>query len=80
MSIAYIEDIATYEFGHVLGRVIRRPSIVPIPAFAMKLALGELAELLLLNGQRVLPQRLLEAGFKFRHTDLELALRNLYQK
>jgi len=50
-----------------------------VPAFALKLALGEMAELLLLNGQRVLPERLLRAGFKFRFPTAENALKDVLQ-
>jgi uncharacterized protein (TIGR01777 family) len=68
-------------FTKALGRVLHRPTILPIPAFGPKLVLGaELAEALLLDGQRVLPERLLDAGFEFRHTDLEPALRELLDR
>ncbi|MFL6204404.1 MAG: DUF1731 domain-containing protein, partial [Acidimicrobiales bacterium] len=61
-----------------LGRVLHRPTFLPIPAFGPKLLLGaELAETLLYDGQRVLPEVLLDAGFEFRHTDLEPTLRDL---
>ena len=64
------------EFGRSLGRVMGRPYYFPVPGFALKLALGELSSLLL-QGQRVRPQRLLEMGFTFRYEDAEDALRNL---
>jgi uncharacterized protein (TIGR01777 family) len=58
-----------------LGRVLHRPTFLPIPRVGPKLLLGaELAETLLYEGQRVLPDRLLEAGYEFRFTDLEPAL------
>lgn len=63
-------------FSKTLGRVLNRPSFVPIPAFAMKLLVGEVATVVL-DGQRAVPKRLLEAGYKFEHTDLEAALENL---
>jgi uncharacterized protein (TIGR01777 family) len=62
------------EFTAVLGRVLHRPTILPVPGFAAKVALGEFAEDVL-GGQRALPKRLLDAGFEFTHTDLESALR-----
>jgi len=65
------------DFGRVLARVLRRPFWFPVPAFALKLALGEMAELLLLNGQRVVPERFLRAGFKFQFADAEGALRDV---
>jgi uncharacterized protein (TIGR01777 family) len=65
------------DFGRVLARVLRCPFWFPVPAFALKLALGEMAELLLLNGQRVVPERLLQAGFKFQFADAESALEDV---
>ena len=61
-----------------LGRALHRPTVLPIPRFGPKLLLGaELAEALLFEGQRVLPEVLLEAGYDFRHPDLETALDDL---
>ncbi|MEW5720290.1 MAG: TIGR01777 family oxidoreductase [Chloroflexota bacterium] len=65
------------EFGRVIACVLRRPFWFPVPAFALKLALGEMAELLLLSGQRVVPEKLLQAGFKFQFADAENALRDV---
>ncbi len=63
-------------FTKALGRVLHRPTVLPIPGFGPKLVLGsELASALLLEGQRVLPEVLLDAGFEFRYDDLETALR-----
>ncbi len=69
--------VTNAEFTKTLGRVLRRPTIFPMPAFAAKLAFGELAEALLLSGHRVQPTRLTNAGFAFRFPDLEGALRHL---
>ncbi len=67
-------------FTKALGRVLHRPTVVPVPGFGPKLLLGgELATALLLEGQRVLPEVLLEAGFEFRYDDLETALRALFE-
>lgn len=74
------EPLTNHDFSQVLGRVLHRPSLIPVPALALKLALGELADSLLLSGQRVLPQRLVQAGLKFRFRDAEEALRNLVAK
>jgi hypothetical protein len=63
------------EFAAALGRVLRRPAFLPAPAFALRLLLGrEMADELLLSGARVVPARLLAAGFRFAHPDLEPAL------
>ena len=64
------------EFAKTLGSVLHRPAFVPMPAFALKVGLGELS-LLLLGGQRATPVRLLEAGFIFQFTDLRAALDDL---
>jgi uncharacterized protein len=64
------------EFTKTLGRVLRRPAVLPVPGFAMKLLLGESADVLL-RGQHVVPKRVLEEGFVFRFPELEPALRDL---
>jgi uncharacterized protein (TIGR01777 family) len=66
------------DFARELGRALKRPAVIPTPGFAMKLPLGEMAEELLLNGQRVVPQHLQQLGFKFRFPTLAEALQNLY--
>jgi uncharacterized protein (TIGR01777 family) len=67
--------IAQGEFARTLARVLRRPALLPVPAFAVRLALGEMGEALLLEGARVLPRKLLDTGFEFSTPDLEPALR-----
>jgi NAD dependent epimerase/dehydratase family enzyme len=65
-------------FTKTLGRVLHRPTILPIPRFGPKLVVGsELAENLLIEGQRVLPDVLVDAGFEFQHPELEPALTEL---
>lgn len=63
-------------FSKIAGRVMKRPSFIPVPGFALNIVLGEKA-MLVLKGQRVIPSRLLEAGYSFSFTDLEPALRKL---
>ena len=70
------QPVTNAELTRTLGRVLRRPTLLPLPAFAAKLVLGELAEEGLLASQRVRPTRLLEAGFEFAHPELEGALRH----
>lgn len=67
------------DFSKALGSAMGRPSAIPVPAFAMKLPLGEMAELLLLGGQRVVPERLKQIGFQFRFPTLEAALNDFYK-
>ncbi len=69
--------VTNREFSRALGRVLRRPSVMPAPAFALRLALGEMSTLVL-DGQRALPRKLLDAGFQFEFTEAEQALRAIY--
>ena len=64
------------QFTKTLGEVIHRPTILPLPEFAVNLVFGEMGDALLIDSTKVLPQRLTDAGFKFRHTDLKNALEN----
>jgi len=63
------------DFTRELARVLRRPALLPLPALAIRLLMGEMGQGLLLDGARVLPQRALDGGFRFRHPTLEAALR-----
>ena len=63
-------------FSKTLGKVLRRPAIAPIPSISMKILFGELAQPLLIEGQKVLPSRLEESGYEFTHETLEEALRD----
>jgi uncharacterized protein (TIGR01777 family) len=65
--------VTSRQFGKTLGKVMRRPSVVPVPGFAMKIALGEVS-MTALEGQRVIPKRLLDMGFEFKYPELEEAL------
>ena len=64
------------DFSKTLGKAMKRPSLLPVPSFVLKLALGEAATLAL-DGQRVMPKRLLEAGYVFKYKTLEDALPSL---
>jgi uncharacterized protein len=71
------EPVRNVEFTRALGKALRRPTFLPaVPGFALKLVLGEVAQVLV-EGQRVLPDRLLKSGFKFRYQTLQDALRDL---
>ncbi len=72
--------VTNREFTRILGAVLGRPTLLPVPAFAVRLALGEMADALLLSSARVEPARLLATGYRFRHPDLEAALRHLLAK
>ncbi len=64
------------EFASVVGQAMGRPSLMPAPAFALKLALGEMSTVLL-DGQRAVPSRLQELGFEFDFATLDAALKDL---
>jgi uncharacterized protein len=70
------QPVTNRVFTETLGRVLARPTFVPVPRFVVRLVLGELGEAVLLAGQRVLPARLLATRFPFRCPDLEAALRD----
>jgi uncharacterized protein len=72
--------VSNRDFTKTLGRVLSRPTLFPMPTFAARLALGEMADALLLASARVVPARLLESGFVFRYPHLEGALRHLLGK
>ena len=69
--------VTNREFTKVLGCVMRRPTILPVPAFAARIGFGEMADGLLLASARVVPTRLVESGYEYRHSELELALRDI---
>ncbi|TWU56065.1 TIGR01777 family oxidoreductase [Rubripirellula reticaptiva] len=67
--------ITNADFASTLGRVLNRPALFPAPAFALRAALGEMADALLLSSTRAEPVQLQNAGYRFRFDDLELFLR-----
>jgi hypothetical protein len=69
--------LAAREFFRVVGTVMGRPSWLPVPGFALRLMLGEMAEELILSGQRAVPRRLLEAGYHFKYPEAEAALQEI---
>ena len=68
------------EFTRTLGRVLSRPTVLPVPSLGLRLVFGEMADATLLASTRVVPQRLLELGFQFRHPALEPALRDVLRE
>lgn len=70
------EPVTNNRFGQTVGRIYRRPHWFPVPSFMMRAVLGELS-LMLLEGQRVIPEKLLSQGFRFEYPTLEQALRQL---
>jgi uncharacterized protein (TIGR01777 family) len=70
------QEIRCSEFARTLGKVLSRPAFMPLPGFAARLALGEMADSLLLASQRVRPQVLEANGYEFRHPSLDQAIRS----
>ena len=69
--------VTNREFTKTLGGALSRPTLFPMPAFAARLAFGEMADALLLSSTRVLPARLQETGYVFQHPELDGALRHV---
>jgi uncharacterized protein (TIGR01777 family) len=69
--------VSMKEFGKTLSPILHRPHWLPAPSFALRLLLGEMSTLVL-EGQKVLPQKLLENDFQFNYPDLNRALKNIY--
>jgi uncharacterized protein (TIGR01777 family) len=80
INFAAPNPVTNAEFTKTLGKVLSRPTLLPIPAFGVRLAFGEMGEALLLAGQRVAPKALLSAAYQFQYPQLELALRHALQK
>jgi uncharacterized protein (TIGR01777 family) len=72
--VAAPHAVTNRDFTKALGRVLRRPTVFPLPGFAVKAMFGQMGEEMLLGGQRTEPAALAEAGFSFLHPDLDAAL------
>lgn len=72
------EPVTQAEFARAFGNALERPTIVPMPAFAVRALFGEMGEALLLRGQRVVPRRAQALGFRYRFERLERALGDLF--
>lgn len=77
INVVTPNPVTNDEFTRTLARVLRRPSVFPLPAAVARLALGEMADELLLVSQRVYPRKLVDAGFRPHYGELEPALRHL---
>jgi uncharacterized protein len=79
VNLASPESVTMRDFSSALGKAMRRPSALRVPAYILRALLGEMADIVL-TGQRVVPKKLLQEGFKFRFPELKDALENLFQK
>jgi len=77
INIVSPQPLQNVEFTKVLAKAMRRPALFPAPTFALRLALGEMADALLLSSQRVLPRAIEKLGHRFLHSDLPTALKSL---
>jgi uncharacterized protein len=74
INVSSPQPVQNAEFTKTLASVMHRPALFPAPAFALRLALGEMADALLLSSQRVFPKKLESLGYRFLHSDLKNAL------
>jgi uncharacterized protein len=77
VNVASPNPVTNREFTKTLGRALNRPTIMPMPAFAARLAFGEMANELLLASTRVEPKKLLDTGYRFQYPELEDALKHI---
>ena len=77
VNVTAPNPVTNKEFTNTLGRVLKRLTVMPMPAFAAKLAFGKMANDLLLASTRVAPKKLADSGYKFQYTELESALRHI---
>ena len=78
LNVTAPEPVTNEDFSRSLGRVLGRPAWLKAPSFALRLILGEMADALILGGQRVLPAVAQQHGFVFQYPTLESALRQIY--
>ncbi len=77
LNIVSQQPVTNLEFTKALGRVLSRPTVFPLPAFAARLAFGEMANELLLSSTGVIPSRLIRSGFTLQHNNIEEALQRM---
>lgn len=80
VNVVSPNPVRNLEFTHILANTLHRPALFPAPAFALRLALGEMADALLLSSQKVMPSKLAENGYKFLQADLAGALAEILRK
>jgi uncharacterized protein (TIGR01777 family) len=77
VNVTAPQPVTNREFSTTLGRILHRPAVLPVPAAALRLVFGEMADVAILASARVLPERLTGSGYAFRYPTLEGALRHL---
>ena len=79
VNFAAPESVTMAEFSKKLGEALSRPSWAPVPSLALRILLGEMADMILI-GQRVVPKKLTESGYVFHYPAVSEALRNIFQE
>ncbi|MFP4619731.1 MAG: TIGR01777 family oxidoreductase [Bacteroidales bacterium] len=79
-NLAAPTPVTMKEFAATLGKVMQKPSWLPVPPFLLKMVFGDMAKEMILQGQRVIPEKIREIGFEFRYPDLESALTELLKR
>ncbi|SFX55610.1 hypothetical protein SAMN04487866_11181 [Thermoactinomyces sp. DSM 45891] len=71
-------SVSNQEFTSMLGKVLHRPTILPLPAFVLRVLFGEMADSLLIKGSKVIPRKLQESGYSFAYPDLHNAFTRIF--
>ncbi len=79
LNLTAPHPVRNRDFARALGRVLHRPAVLPVPAFALRLLLGEMADAMVLAGQRVVPERATSLGFAFEFDTVDAALTDLFR-
>ena len=74
VNVVSPQAVSNAQFTKILGQVMHRPTVLPVPGFAIRLLFGEMGQCLLLEGAHVIPRRLQESGYQFRFADLKSVL------
>jgi NAD dependent epimerase/dehydratase family enzyme len=77
VNVTAPHPVTNAEFARALGRALHRPALMPTPAFALKIAMGEMAQAAL-SSQRALPAKARDAGYHFRYPEIDIAFRGIF--
>ena len=77
VNLSAPNPLTNEQFSRALARVLGRPALFRVPSLVLRILLGEMAESILLGGQRVMPAGLQQAGYSFHHSDFESCLQDL---
>ena len=78
VNVTAPEPVTNKVFSIALAEALNRPCLMPVPSFALKVLFGEMADELLLKGQRVIPRKALDMGFEFRFPEIHGALESIF--